>query len=161
MRDDLDRPAGTTNRTIRMRCRCGRAIVFDDPTTPMCSACRLVCDACTCPQMRAGGPTDAAIPSAALLEPGARVERPDLEYLQGAAEQCSVYSDAKGWLAGHLLRVIAYALSLEQDAAANQRVETMKRLFQEYLGCSCEGPEEECPHALALAAQWDGPGAAS
>lgn len=105
----------TETRTVKFRCHCGRDITFDPGQWPVCVACQQVCDECTCPPVLAQAPTDAAIPAGALLEPGARVERPDLEKLLAEFESSQhQYRTPDGY---RLARVLAYALQVEQDAA--------------------------------------------
>ena len=125
-------------RTIEFRCQCGRPVTFADPAWPMCSECRQVCNECTCPPVLAQADSDAAIPTGALLEPGARLERPDLEGMQAefTASQHQ-YRTPDGY---RLARVIAYALQVEQDAAGaigrlERELRTKREAFKTIANC--------------------------
>jgi hypothetical protein len=63
------------------------------------------------------------ISEALPLEPpvAERVERPDLESIKASAQAIDVQADTRGWLAWLLIRVVEYALQLEQDAAGARK----------------------------------------
>ena len=61
--------------------------------------------------------SDSAIPTAALLEPGARVERPDLEGMHADLDRQMRYASVRKVSDIHLQQVLSYALQVEQDAA--------------------------------------------